>query len=219
MEVQDIRRRHVQALIDQLNGSGVAPARVVAVTDALQTLYTYAIRRELVGFSPWSSSSSPERQRRAARPCPAAPGRRVPARLDVGRAGPRPRRRPSVDAAPRPTLGTGTTNGGSPQPARPGHRIPPTRTATRLTSCRSRPSLPTPRLRPAHTAAGPPAAAAAYPQGYTAPTRRRMHPATRPRLVHAAARPGCRTATSRAVHAACSASPRGRQHWRPGGEL
>jgi hypothetical protein len=52
MDVQDIRRRHVQALIDQLHGSGVATGRIVAVTDALRVLYTYAIRRELVGFSP-----------------------------------------------------------------------------------------------------------------------------------------------------------------------
>jgi hypothetical protein len=35
-----------------LNGSGVVPARVTSVTAALADLYTYAIRRELVGFSP-----------------------------------------------------------------------------------------------------------------------------------------------------------------------
>jgi hypothetical protein len=52
MDVQDIRRRHVQALIEQLHGSGVATGRIVAVTDALRALYAYAIRRELVGFSP-----------------------------------------------------------------------------------------------------------------------------------------------------------------------
>ena len=52
MDVQDIRRRHVQALIDQLRGSGVATGRIVGVTDALRVLYAYAIRRELVGFSP-----------------------------------------------------------------------------------------------------------------------------------------------------------------------
>jgi hypothetical protein len=52
MDIQDIRRRHVQALINQLSSSGVAPARVVAVADSLAILYAYAIRRELVGFSP-----------------------------------------------------------------------------------------------------------------------------------------------------------------------
>jgi hypothetical protein len=71
MEVQDIRRRHVQALINQLNGSGVAPARVVAVTDALRDLYTYAIRRELVGFSPLVELELPQSENGG--PPPAAP--------------------------------------------------------------------------------------------------------------------------------------------------
>jgi hypothetical protein len=52
LEVQDLRRRHVQALVDQLSGSGVAPERVLAMVDALKDAYTYAIRRELVGFNP-----------------------------------------------------------------------------------------------------------------------------------------------------------------------
>jgi hypothetical protein len=52
LEVQDLRRRHVQALVDQLSGSGVAPGRFGAMVDALKDVYTYAIRRELVGFNP-----------------------------------------------------------------------------------------------------------------------------------------------------------------------
>jgi hypothetical protein len=52
MDVQDVRRRHVQALVGQLRSSGLSPERVSAVVDALRDLYTYAIRRELVGFSP-----------------------------------------------------------------------------------------------------------------------------------------------------------------------
>jgi hypothetical protein len=52
MDVQDVRRRHIQALLDQLRGSGLAPARIHAVVDALNSLYAYAIQRELVGFSP-----------------------------------------------------------------------------------------------------------------------------------------------------------------------
>jgi hypothetical protein len=60
MDVQDIRRRHVQSLIDQLHGSGVAAARILAVTDALRVLYAYAIRRELVGFSPMVELELPQ---------------------------------------------------------------------------------------------------------------------------------------------------------------
>lgn len=52
LDVQDVRRRHVQALLSQLHAAGLAPARIAAVTDALSALYAYAIRRELVGFSP-----------------------------------------------------------------------------------------------------------------------------------------------------------------------
>jgi hypothetical protein len=52
MAVQDVRRRHVQELITQLSSSGLATARVVAVVDALGSLYSYAIRRDLVDFSP-----------------------------------------------------------------------------------------------------------------------------------------------------------------------
>jgi len=61
MEVRDVRRRHVQALVDQLQESGVAPDRVLAVADALRGLYAYAIRRELVGFSPVVELDLPHR--------------------------------------------------------------------------------------------------------------------------------------------------------------
>jgi hypothetical protein len=52
MAVQDVRRRHIQALLDQLRDTGVADARIHSVVDALHALYGYAIQRELVGFSP-----------------------------------------------------------------------------------------------------------------------------------------------------------------------
>jgi hypothetical protein len=52
LDVQDVRRRHIQALLDQLGASGIAPARLHAIVDSLQALYAYAIKRELVGFSP-----------------------------------------------------------------------------------------------------------------------------------------------------------------------
>lgn len=60
MDVQDVRRRHVQALVNQLRGAGVAPARILAIVDALGSLYAYAIRRELVGFSPVIELELPE---------------------------------------------------------------------------------------------------------------------------------------------------------------
>jgi hypothetical protein len=52
MAVQDVRRRHIQSLLDQLRETGVANARIHSVVDALHALYAYAIQRELVGFSP-----------------------------------------------------------------------------------------------------------------------------------------------------------------------
>jgi hypothetical protein len=67
MDVQDVRRRHIQALLGQLRSSGVPPARISAIVDALNDLYAYAIRRELVGFSPVVELDLPD-------PDPGAPG-------------------------------------------------------------------------------------------------------------------------------------------------
>jgi hypothetical protein len=52
MAVQEVRRRHVQAMVDQLRASGLAEDRIHDVVEALRSLYAYAIRHELVGFSP-----------------------------------------------------------------------------------------------------------------------------------------------------------------------
>ena len=60
MDVQDVRRRHVQALLDQLRGAGLAAARIRAVAHALDSVYGYAIQRELVGFSPVVALQLPE---------------------------------------------------------------------------------------------------------------------------------------------------------------
>jgi hypothetical protein len=60
MDIQDVRRRHIQALVDQLRGSGVPGARIHSIVDALQALYGYAIQRELVGFSPLVELQLPE---------------------------------------------------------------------------------------------------------------------------------------------------------------
>jgi hypothetical protein len=70
MDIQDIRRRHIQSLIDQLHASGVLPARIVAVADALHELYAYAIRHDLVGFSPMVELELPQSQNGVAHDTP-----------------------------------------------------------------------------------------------------------------------------------------------------
>jgi hypothetical protein len=60
INVQDLRRRHVQALIDELLASGVDPGRVVAIADALGSLYSHAIQRGLVDYSPVVDLNLPE---------------------------------------------------------------------------------------------------------------------------------------------------------------
>jgi hypothetical protein len=52
MNIQDVRRRHVQGLVDQLRLAGTDVERLTAVVDALRSLYIYAIQREVVDFSP-----------------------------------------------------------------------------------------------------------------------------------------------------------------------
>ena len=52
LAVQDVRRRNVQALIDQMRASGVGPAVVTSVADALRLVYSYAIQRGLVDYTP-----------------------------------------------------------------------------------------------------------------------------------------------------------------------
>jgi hypothetical protein len=67
LSVQEVRRRHIQGLLDQLRGSGVPAGRVAGIVEALRALYAYAIRRDIVGFSPVVELELPE-----AAPDPAA---------------------------------------------------------------------------------------------------------------------------------------------------
>jgi hypothetical protein len=60
MDIQDVRRRHIQGLLDQLRASGLAAARIHSVVDALHALYAYALQRDLVGFSPVVELRLPE---------------------------------------------------------------------------------------------------------------------------------------------------------------
>lgn len=52
LNIADVRRGHVQGLVDQLVASGSTTARVCAVVDALEALYVYAIENEIVGSTP-----------------------------------------------------------------------------------------------------------------------------------------------------------------------
>jgi hypothetical protein len=52
LAVDEVRRHHLQGLVDQLRDAGVDGGRILAVVDALSELYSYAVRRDLVGFSP-----------------------------------------------------------------------------------------------------------------------------------------------------------------------
>jgi hypothetical protein len=60
MRLDDVRRRHVQAMVDELYGSGLDVERIRAVVAALSSLYTYALQRELVDFSPVVQLSLPD---------------------------------------------------------------------------------------------------------------------------------------------------------------
>jgi hypothetical protein len=60
MAAQDVRRRHVQGLVSQLRDAGLPPERIIDVVNALSALYSYAIRRDLVGYSPVVELELPE---------------------------------------------------------------------------------------------------------------------------------------------------------------
>jgi hypothetical protein len=52
LNVADVRRGHVQGVVDQLAASGQTIARVYTVVDALEALYAYAIENDIVGSTP-----------------------------------------------------------------------------------------------------------------------------------------------------------------------
>jgi hypothetical protein len=59
MPIEDVRRRHLQSLIDQLYASGLGIGQIGETVDALSSLYVYAVQRELVDFSPVVQLRSP----------------------------------------------------------------------------------------------------------------------------------------------------------------
>jgi hypothetical protein len=50
--LEDVRHRHVQAMLSQLRASGVTTDRLTSIVAALRSVYAYAIERDLVGYSP-----------------------------------------------------------------------------------------------------------------------------------------------------------------------
>jgi hypothetical protein len=52
MAIADVRRRHIQKLVDELRAGGLPSTIVVTVVDSLRALYAFAIQRDLVDFSP-----------------------------------------------------------------------------------------------------------------------------------------------------------------------
>jgi hypothetical protein len=133
MDVQDVRRRHVQALLDQLRGSGLPPVRVVAVAAALDSLYAYAIKRDLVGFNPVVALELPESANGVAHATPAP----APAPVQVNGAAadstppapwPPPSTQPAADAwTPQsfPAYDGTSSNPPTERPEQPGPGYPP----------------------------------------------------------------------------------------------
>ncbi len=52
MNIRAIQRWHVQGMLDELRGAGLAPGRLTAVVEGLHGVYSYAIERGLVEDSP-----------------------------------------------------------------------------------------------------------------------------------------------------------------------
>jgi hypothetical protein len=74
MAIAEVRTRHVQALVDRLDVSGLSQRRVDAVVYALRTLFAYAQERELVQTSPADAVALPDDEPLA----PAVPAPPVP---------------------------------------------------------------------------------------------------------------------------------------------
>jgi site-specific recombinase XerD len=60
MALRDIRRRHIQKLVDDLRSVGLPSSVVETVVDSLRSLYAYAIHRNLVDFSPVVELTMPD---------------------------------------------------------------------------------------------------------------------------------------------------------------
>ena len=52
MPLRDVRRRHVQGLVDRLASEGLSESRIRSVISAVRALYGYAIEQGYVEASP-----------------------------------------------------------------------------------------------------------------------------------------------------------------------
>jgi hypothetical protein len=73
MPIRAVRARHIVALLDELRAAGLSPRRRMAVTDALHSLFGFAVARGLVTASPLFEATShredePPRRRATAPP-------------------------------------------------------------------------------------------------------------------------------------------------------
>jgi hypothetical protein len=68
--IQSVRRRDIQALVDQLHAAGVPADRINGVIGALRVLFSYAIQRDLVDFNPIVQLRLPDAQIRMDTPMP-----------------------------------------------------------------------------------------------------------------------------------------------------
>ena len=72
MAIAEVRARHVQALIDRLDASGLSPRRVDGVAHALRTLFAYAEERQLVHGNPAEAVALPDEDHEPVAPPSAA---------------------------------------------------------------------------------------------------------------------------------------------------
>jgi hypothetical protein len=70
MPLREVRRHHVQALVDRLGAERLSESRIRSVVSALRALYGYAIERRYVEFNPADGLVMP----RAAEPWGEPPG-------------------------------------------------------------------------------------------------------------------------------------------------
>jgi hypothetical protein len=62
MAIEDVRSRHVQALVDRLDAGGLSQRRVDGAVLALRTLFAYAEERNLVQSNPAEALSLPDEE-------------------------------------------------------------------------------------------------------------------------------------------------------------
>jgi hypothetical protein len=89
MAIEEVRTRHVQALVDRLDAAALSQRRIDSIVLALRTLFSYARERDLVHASPADAVALPDDE-----PAPAAGALATGAAVPVETAGALPAARP-----------------------------------------------------------------------------------------------------------------------------